>query len=266
MTNLLFAEWVKLRRRLMPRIILGFELVVVVLTVVNSPAGGSAYTAAEATGAWPRALFVAMAVTGYLSVLLISILAGSWSGSEYAWGTIRLSLTARPNRSQQFFAGFVPILAFIAISLVTAAGVGALIAIGRTSGGAIPNFGLTLIEALLTEIAVMAYVGLIAYTAGAVFRSAAAGIGVGIGLYVVALIMERILYTAGGVWREIGTHLPYVYSANLTDRVFNSTLGTGSEAFSVTLTVAQSLAGMVAYTAVFIGIALVALNRRDVSA
>src|SRR5437588_8285661 len=111
MTSLLAAEWLKMRKRWMPRV-----LTLILLTFV-------------ALAFWdmdtdlrnlilPRAWLAALYFASTFSLVLWPILGGCWAGNEYGWGTVTLILTRRPDRVQWVLSAM--------IVLVTVAGLAVL--------------------------------------------------------------------------------------------------------------------------------------------
>jgi ABC-type transport system involved in multi-copper enzyme maturation permease subunit len=66
----------------------------------------------------PRGWLAALLYTTFLAQFLWPILAGSWSGNEYGWGTIRLVLSRRPNRVQYVLAAMLTLLVAVVIALL----------------------------------------------------------------------------------------------------------------------------------------------------
>lgn len=259
------AEWIKMRRRWMPRILLVIMIAIVSLLLL---ATGFSNGVAHSNVVGPRAIFVAFLTAGFSSILLVPILAGAWSGNEYSWGTLRLVLTRRPQRFQQFFAGLIILAGFVAAMLLLAVFIGAVTVLIWGGGSGMPTgFWRYLLLGLAAQFYAMMFVALVAYAAGVIFRSAAAGIGLGIGLYIVENILHGIFFAAGGAWREISLRFPYVYSNTLPTRVVAPAfLGNSFNPGDTTPGIEACIIGIAVYSAILIGVTLVLLGRRDMTA
>ena len=230
MTPLLAAEWLKLRTRWMPRVLALIMLAFVALGFVEMDTNLRNLIL-------PRAWLAALYFASTFSLVLWPILGGSWAGNEYGWGTVSLILTHRPNRLHWVLSA-VTILLFMAgvavlATLIVGTIAGIVIALLTShsmwlTAGLQPGYGLILVKSVGATWYVIAFYTLFAYAAGSIFRSAAAGVGVGIGGTFAQVIVAGILEGLGGSWREIALHFPYAYTSALIGRLAASGATSGA--------------------------------------
>lgn len=267
-------EWFKLTRRLMPRIIL---LLLLGLTVL---AFWAQATRVDGRGNLflPRAWLTALAYCSFFGPFFWPVLGGTWAGNEYGWGTIRSILTRRPNRMGHAVAALavlvisvlLAIVGIVVIATVAALAVAAATGNSIFTGGLLTgSFAVTLLKGLLTAWYISAFYLLLAYAAAIVARSAAVGIGFGIGSTLAEVVLREIFSSLGGVWDTISAHFPFMYSQNMITAVVGSQLVPGSRFARVepgTPSAAQSLIALAIYAAILIAAFLIAVRQRDVTA
>ena len=270
MTEFLKADWLKLQRRWMPRLLLVIE--VVILGFVFFGVGG---TTDGKNLAIPTGTVFALLLSATFAQFLWPVLAGSWSGSEYGWGTVRTMLSRRPGRIEFVISGLLIVLLVVAaaIILATVAGsVGGIIVAALTNRSVLNTAGvdnawLEVAKMVLSTWYTSAFWAILAYSLAIIFRSQATGIGVGIGFSIASGIINGIFSRLGGAWQQIAQHLPNAYTGGLVDHIANETLrgriigSTGNEP-----DVIPSLIGITIYAALLIGVALAVTLERDVSA
>jgi hypothetical protein len=184
MIALLAADWRKLRHRWMPRILL---LILVVLTALIF-FGVSSRARNRADLVMPDGLIVALSLGAGFAAFIWPVLAGSWSGGEYGWGTVRMLLARRPNRIEFTLSGLITVLLTIGVGLclvlLTGAIAGSIVG-AATNTQAATSSGVSAAEIVIKLFFAAwytsAFYAVLAYAAGSVFRSAPAGIGIGIG-------------------------------------------------------------------------------------
>jgi hypothetical protein len=131
------------------------------------------------------------------------------------------------------------------------------------------TFMSTLVKGTLTAWAVSSFYLLLAYAAAIVTRSAAVGIGFGIGSTLAEVVLTRIFVALGGIWNTIALHFPFVYTENVITRVVGPGLIPGTNLARVdpgTPSVGNSLLAIAIYSAVLVAVMLVAVRTRDVTA
>src|SRR5947209_6337104 len=221
MTSLLAAEWLKMRTRWMPRVLGLIMLAFVVLGFLEMDTNLRNLIL-------PRAWLAALYFASTFSLVLWPILGGSWAGNEYGWGTVCLILTRRPNRVHWVLSAVIILMVMAGLvvlaTLIVGTIAGIVIAVLTShrlflTGGLQPGYGLILVKSVGATWYVIVFYTLFAYAAGSIFRSAAVGVGVGIGSTFAQVIVAGILEGLGGTWREIALHFSYTYSSALIGRL-----------------------------------------------
>lgn len=274
MMQQLSFEWFKLARRWMPRIIL---LLLLALTVLAFW-GQATRTEARGNLLLPRSWLTALTFCSFFAPFFWPVLGGSWAGNEYGWGTIRSILTRRPARVSQVLAALAVLLAGVLMALfaimLVATGAGLVVAALTKNALWTPHlftgaFVETVAKGVVTAWYVSAFSLLLAYAAAIVARSAAVGIGFGIGSTLAEIVLRGIFASLGGVWDTIASHFPFVYSQNLITRVVAPDMVPGSRFARVdpgTPGVGESLIAIAIYGAILLAAMLIAVQRRDVTA
>jgi ABC-2 type transport system permease protein len=274
MTDTLSFEWLKLSKRLMPRIIL-----LMLLGLTSLAFWGQATRVTGLPNLFlPRGWLTALAFCSFFAPFFWPVLGGSWAGNEYGWGTIRSVLTRRPQRITHALSAlailFVGVLiGIIAIVIVaTLASIAVSITTGNpawTSGIFTGAFVATLGKGILTAWYVSSFYLLLAYAAAVVARSPAVGIGFGIGSTLAEVVLSEIFANLGGVWNTIAQHFPFVYSRGMITSVVHSSLVSGTAMARVepgSPSATASLIAIAIYGGVLLAAMVVALRVRDVTA
>lgn len=267
-------EWLKLSKRMMPRIILGM---LVGITVVGFW-GQATRVDAQPNLFLPRGWLTTLSFCAFFAPFFWPVLGGSWAGNEYGWGTIRTILTRRPYRIQQVLSALAVLALSLGVALLILLGVGTLagIAVSLATGHDVfyrsvwdtSFFGLVA-KGFLTAWFVSTFYLLVAYAGSVVFRSAAVGIGLGIGSTLAEIVLAEIFGSLGGVWKDIADHFPFVYSRDLITEVVHGGLAAGTRFSQVDPTspnAGLSLFALTVYAAAVIAITVVAVRVRDVTA
>lgn len=274
MTAYLSFEWLKFTKRWMPRVI----LLLVVALIALAFWGQGARATDPGNVFLPRAWLSALIFCSFFAPFFWPVLGGSWAGNEYGWGTIRMILTRRPHRIEHVLAALTILLIGLAIALVvvlvvaTAAGFVVTLARGDSSitpGILTASFLATLVKGYLAAWYVAGFYLLLAYAAATIFRSAAVGIGIGIGSTLAQFILRGIFAALGGVWDTIARHFPVIYTNDLTTQVVKSGLIPGSNMASVdpsAPSAGQSVLAIAIYAAILLALTLIAVRTRDVTA
>ncbi|HXT33984.1 MAG TPA: ABC transporter permease [Chloroflexota bacterium] len=274
MIAFLSFEWFKLRKRRMPWIILALILALTILAFWGQATRGDG----RPNLFLPRGWLAALSFCSFFAPFFWPVLAGSWAGNEYGWGTIRAVLTRRPNRITHVLAALVVLLAALVAALLailvvaSVAGIVVSLATGNgvfTSGILSGDFLLVLLKGLLTAWYVSAFFLLIAYVAAVMFRSAAVGIGFGVGSTLAQFVLQRILGDLGGTWKTIADHFPVVYANYMITQVVWSQLVPGTNLASVSPnapSAGQSLLALAIYAVIALALMLGAVRARDITA
>jgi ABC-2 type transport system permease protein len=274
MSAYLSFEWLKLSKRWMPRVILIMLLAITVL------AFWAQATRLEGRGnlLLPRAWLAALAFCSFFAPFFWPVLGGSWAGNEYGWGTIRSILTRRPARATQALTALAVLLIGVLIALVAilivATGASVLVASftgnpSWTSGLFTGTFAMTMLKGLVTAWYVSTFYLLLAYAAAVITRSAAVGIGFGIGSTLAEIVLRELFSSLGGVWNTISDHFPFIYSQDMITRVVGPQLIPGTRLSRVapgTPSAEQSLIALAIYAAILLVVLIGAVQRRDVPA
>jgi ABC-type transport system involved in multi-copper enzyme maturation permease subunit len=274
MTAFVSFEWFKLRKRRMPWIILALILALTILAFWGQATRGDG----RPNLFLPRGWLAALSFCSFFAPFFWPVLAGSWAGNEYGWGTIRAVLTRRPNRITHVLAALAVLLVALVLALLailvvaSVAGIVVSLATGNgvfTSGIMSGDFLLVLLKGLLTAWYVSAFFLLIAYVAAVMFRSAAVGIGFGIGSSLAQLVLQHILRDLGATWQTIADHFPVVYANNMITQVVWSKLMPGTSLANVdpgTPSAGQSLLALAIYSVIALALMLGAVRARDITA
>jgi len=271
MIRLLRADWRKLRHRWMPGVLLLILIALVALVFF----GISSRARYRGDLVLPDGLVVALSLGASFAAFIWPILAGSWSGSEYSWGTVRLALTRQPSRIEFTLSGLIVILLTIGagLCLVLAAGAvaGSLVAAVTNVSASSPPPGAGAGEIVLKLFFAVwytsAFYAVLAYAAGVVFRSAPVGIGAGIGFGVAQSAISAIFGALGDPWKAIALHFPNAYTTALTSRLSNELVTTGpfSRVSSSAASIPVSMVGLAIYIAVLVALMLAAVRQRDIT-
>jgi hypothetical protein len=262
------AEWIKLRHRWMPRI-LALVLFAIVALLFWAIGTGSNRTDLI----FPRGMLAALLGAGFVASFLWPILSGAWSGNEYSWGTLRMILSRHPNRLQYLAASLAILVVFAIITMVVAMVLsiaeGAVVAslTGHSAvftSGLRSSFTLVLLKTFVATIYVACFYLVLAFAAGTIFQSPAAGIGIGIGFTIAQQVVFGIFFALRGPWRVVADHFPSSYAGALPQRIaaesisaFGRTTGPG---------VVESIVGLAIYIGILITLTVVVVQRRDVTA
>ena len=214
MTRLIAAELFKLRKRLMTRVLLyvmvGILVVFYLILLAVSkalPAGGhpgfgDAQNLLGLSVSIPFALFM---LAGF-GTLLAVILVASSIGNEYNWRTIRTMLISSESRFKLLGAKLISAGIVIVIGMFIGVATGFVMSLITTAiGGYAFNFdfltGEYIWEQFLqfwrTYFVLIPYV-VLGFLFAIVGRSAMAGIGLGIGVYIVESLITTFMVLAGG--------------------------------------------------------------------
>jgi hypothetical protein len=275
MTAYMSFEWLKLTKRWMPRVILAAVLAVVVIMFL-----GTASKPDSNLGNlfFPRALPASLIAAAFAAPFFWPVLGGSWPGNEYGWGSIRLILSRRPQRVEHVLASLSVLLIGIGLALLacllvgTVAGVATSLLTGHAvfvSGVLTGTFMLTLVKTFVVTWYSASFIMTLAFAAGTIFRSAPAGIGIGVGATLAQFLTIGILDGQTGFWKSIADHLPLRYVENLTGNVAASDFIPGTSLARVhpgAPIVGQSIVALGLMMAGLLVVTCVAARNRDITA
>lgn len=271
MIALLRADWRKMRHRWMPRVLLFILLVIVALVFLGISSRGRL----RGDLVPPDGLVVALSLGASFAAFIWPVLAGSWSGSEYGWGTVRSVLTRRPGRIEFCLSGLIMVL------LVVGAGLALVLLVGAIAGGIVaaashasvapspPGANSTeiIIKLFFAAWYTSAFYAILAYTAGVVFRSTPAGIGIGIGFAVAQAAVAGIFTALGNPWESVANHFPDAYTTGLTSRLANELVHKGpmSRITPGAPGITTSIIALAVYLAILVIAMLGPVRQRDVT-
>ncbi len=239
MTAYMSFEWLKLTRRWMPRVILAAVLGVVVIMFLGT---SSKPDSSLANLFFPRALPASLVAAAFAAPFFWPVLGGSWPGNEYGWGSIRLIVSRRPHRVEHVLASLAVLLIGIGLALLACLIVGSLagVVVSLLTGHAVfvsgvltGAFAITLLKTFLVTWYGASFIMTLGFAAGTIFRSAPAGIGVGVGATLAQILTIGILEGQSGFWKSIADHLPLRYVENLTGNVAASAFIPGTSLATV---------------------------------
>lgn len=271
MIGFLRSDWRKLRQRWMPRILILILLAIVVLVFL----GISSRARFRSDLVMPGGLIVALSLGAAFAAFIWPILAGSWSGNEYGWGTIRMALTKEPNRIAFSLSGLIVVLITVGVGLILVLIVGAIassvVSAATHAVAATPPPGANatnvIIKMFFGAWYASAFYVVLAYAAGAIFRSPAAGIGIGIGFAVAQSAVSGIFGALGDPWKIFALHFPDAYTTALTSRLANELVVRGPLARVAphAASIQVSIFALAIYIAILVGLMLAVVQRRDIT-
>lgn len=283
--NAFQMEWTKVFRRTMTWVLLSsLTLLVAGLYLALFGALQAALSergeAAEAVGAlqgillWPGSFssLLGLLSGNGLGGLMLVVLAGAVTAQEYTWRTAHLWLSRGLPRSS-FLLGKVAVLAIVALLVVLIA---VLVATPLTAwftqqlDGSLSLADLNVVELVLsvlrTTYTILPYIGLTTLVA-VLTRSTVAAIAVGLTYtLVVENAVVELLGLAGGMWAELARYAPGSLAAALMQsnlRLVEIDMGSGANAGLADPWVAA--AGITLYTVAFLGLALWAFRRQNLT-
>jgi ABC-2 type transport system permease protein len=274
MIGLMRFEWLKLRKRWMARIIL---LLVIGLTILAFWAQATR-TLDRPNLLLPRGWLAVLSYCSFFAPFFWPVLGGSWGGSEYGWGTIRMILTRRPFRIQYFLGALIVLLAGLALAIFILLVIGtvASIIMAALTGNSVfissvwsGTFLGILVKGFAAAWYVSAFFVVIAYSAAVLFRSTAVGIGLGIGSTLAEIVLTGIFAALGGTWNTIAQHFPFIYARDMITQVVHAGLVTGSNLATTepgAPSATQSIIALAIYGGIMLALSMAVIRRRDVTA
>ena len=220
--------------------------------------------------------FVIQAVGSLFFTAPFIVLGAVIAGGDWGRGTIRTSLLAGPGRARTFAGQAAAILIACAVSVLLCFALAALACVairwyagptapGAAGNGAFPAWSV-MGEGVGAGLLVGVAYGALGIALGTICRSAAGGVAAALAWYfLVDDQMYELSLNAGGVFQHIYDAFPEASVVTLTS-MFGSSGGGASSATYQPVGPWESAAILLGYTAVFLGLALVLVLRRDVAA
>ena len=286
MTRLIGAEFFKLRKRSMTRVLLfvlvGITVVLYLLLLAISkfaiPAHGpgDAGTIRNLLGL-PVSLPFALSILSSFGSVLAVILIGNCVGNEYNWRTIRTMLICSESRLSLLGAKLISVTILILIGMVFGLATGFIMSLITTAiGGYAFDFSFAtggylwdqFLQFWRTFYVIMPYV-LLGSLFAIIGRSAMPGIALGIGVFFLESIITAFMSLAGGWIAEIPK---YLLSANVRTITSLANLPQGVNTGMMVDNASNQMTGvphafitLAIYSLLFIILAFYIFRRRDVT-
>ena len=220
--------------------------------------------------------FVIQAVGSLFFTAPFIVLGAVIAGGDWGRGTIRTSLLAGPGRARAFAGQAAAILIACAVSVLLCFALAALACVairwyagpaapGAAGNGAFPAWSV-IGEGVGAGLLVGVAYGALGIALGTICRSAAGGVAAALAWYfLVDDQMYELSLNAGGVFQHIYDAFPEASVVTLTSMFGSSGGGASSQTYQP-VGPWESAGILLGYTAVFLGLALVLVLRRDVAA
>lgn len=288
MIRLIGAEFLKLRKRPMTRILLfvlvGIMVILYLLLLAISKANLPASPAGRQMGniqnllGLPMALPFALSMLSSFGTVLAVILVASTIGSEYNWRTIRTMLISSESRFKLLGAKLISAAVFVLAGMVIGLAAGFLMSLITTAiGGYTFDFSFAtggylrdqFLQFWRTFFVLTPYM-LLGFLFAIAGRSAMPGIALGIGVYFLESIITTFMNLAGG-W--IARIPDYLLSANvnaitalnkLPEGFRPGTMG-GNNLSGQTPAVSHASVILAGYSLVFVVLAFYLFRKRDIT-
>jgi len=223
---------------------------------------------------WPSALNlgIGLASGGGLGGLLIVILIGTLTAQEYGWRTMQLWLSNGISRPVLLLAKFaivlLPALLFVLAPFVTGALTTAVFT--QNLQGSLPfaevDWWQAALSILRTAYTLLPYAAL-TFLLAVASRSTVVAVGGGLAYtLLIEGVLMQLLGLVGGTWAKIGQYLPAGLSNSLAslNRV-SAQASTGLVTQADGLSMETAVIGIALYTLLFVGLAVLAFRRQDLS-
>lgn len=279
-------EQTKLMRRALPWVLLAVLAATTVLMtginylVMNNRLGGN--LGPEVTAevqrqvTWPDSLFSAIGIAGgsALGGLLVVILSGTTMAQEYTWRTLQQWLGRGVPRpvflAAKFAALLLPILLMVLVPLLVGGALTAIFTIsieGGLNAGEVSWSSLAL-RTLATAYSLLPYAAL-TFLIAVTTRSTVAAVGIGVGY---ALLVEGLILQLAALFSESLAWLSLYLPAGLAQSLLQSQrlVQVSMDGQPVTggaelLSPAVAVAGIAAYTVLFLAGAVAVFRRQDLN-
>jgi ABC-type transport system involved in multi-copper enzyme maturation permease subunit len=284
--NVLGIEWTKLVRRrllwvevgILTLLVVVFEALLYAVFQANGAGGQMVPDAREGLAAlitWPGALsnLLSFATGSSLGGLLVIILVGAVTAQEYTWRTLHLWLSRGTSRALLLVAKAIALVPTFFLFVLTPLVVGgALTAVFTVwQKGALDLSQVSAVQlglsALRTAYSLFPYASL-TFLLAVFSRSAVTAIGGGLAY---ALLVEgvvvQIFALAGGTLAQVGQYLPGGMAAGLmqANRTGGALVVNGQRVVQHYLDPNIAAVGIALYTVLFVGLAIWAFRRQDLS-
>ena len=286
MTRLITAELFKLRKRLLPRVLLyiliGIIIILYIALLLTADRADIPGHGAEEREIMQNMLglpiaipFALLIISSILGTVLAIILVASCIGSEYNWRSIRTMLISSESRFKLLGAKLIASSIFILVGMIITVITGFFMSLITTAiGGYAFDFGFMTGEYIWDQFIhfwrtffVLIPYALVGFLMAIVGRSVLPGIALGIGIFFIESLISNFLRLAGGWVEEIPN---YLLAANaqainmLADLPQSFTRMGGDIPFELPGTT-HAFITLVIYSVVFLVLAFYVFRRRDVT-
>ncbi len=286
MTKLISAELFKLRKRLMSRVLLYVMVGVLIVFYLILLAVSKAIPTGSHPGfgdiqnllGLPSAIPFALLMLAGFGTLLAVILIASSIGNEYNWRSIRTMVISSESRFKLLGAKLISAGILVLIGMVIGVITGFVMSLVTTAiGGYVFNFDFLTGEYVWAQFLqfwrtffVLIPYATLAFLFAIVGRSAMAGIGLGIGVYIVESLITTFMVLAGGWVAQVPNYLLANNINAITDLAqlpegFRGGAGFGDISFQMP-GVTHAFVTLAIYSVVFLVLAFYVFRRRDVTA
>ena len=286
MTRLITAELFKLRKRLLPRVLLyiliGIIIILYIALLLTADRADIPGHGAEEREIMQNMLglpiaipFALLIISSILGTVLAIILVASCIGSEYNWRSIRTMLISSESRFKLLGAKLIASSIFILVGMIITVITGFFMSLITTAiGGYAFDFGFMTGEYIWDQFIhfwrtffVLIPYALVGFLMAIVGRSVLPGIALGIGIFFIESLISNFLRLAGGWVEEIPN---YLLAANaqainmLADLPQSFTRMGGDIPFELPGTT-HAFITLGIYSVVFLVLAFYVFRRRDVT-
>ena len=281
--QMLSIEQKKLSRRTMLWVEVGIMALIMVgmnlLLYAVSQTSLSQSAAIEVEGAtsvtsqivWPGGVSNSLGIATGMATFLLVILTGALTAQEYQWNSYQLLLSRGVPRPVVLIAKFLVIIVAGLLLVVTAllAGAGITALFSQSLNGTIPfaelNWGRVALGTLLAAYSLLPYAAL-TFLLAVLTRSAVASIGVGLAYttLIESLAMQGLAFL-GGSWATVAQYLPAGLTQSLSAVGNRVAVSAPVADLSGMLSPERAAMAIALYTLIFVGLAIMAFRRQDLS-
>jgi len=286
MLSLISAEMFKIRKRRATWIMFGILLVFIAFMMLGLRlivAGEEGRDSVESMALnesirFPMGFGILLLFVSQMGRWILIVFAALVVGSEYGWGTVRQVMARGASRNRYLVAKLAAIAlsALVAMLLTMVAGVGFMILgdiLMDTSNASIPDgfFGDLAIDTVRTLGVLLAF-AMVAFCIAVLTRSAAGGLGLGLGYLFVESILAPLFGFFGGFWEDLAGFLISSLSESM---MTGNSLGVGEFFGDGASDAGGGLGGgmdplaagayLLLYAAVLLTISVWVFNRRDIT-
>ena len=279
MLSLISAELLKIRKRRATWIMYGVFLafasffLIAIRPIMAADDGKESieFVAANLVMRFPMGFALLIRVFFELGEFILVVLAGLVVGSEFGWGTVRQVMARGASRNRYLGAKLAAIAVVVAIGMLLTLiiGIGIMVVgdllVDRWDPDFPSGFASELAGDTLRTFGLVFVFAVLGYCIAILTRSAAGGVGLGLGFLFVETIFTGLFFFFGGVWRDVASF----FLTNLANAAIKANrLGVG-DFFGGPPIEEQSpvTAGLylAVYVVVLLGISFWVFNRRDIT-